>query len=55
MGTAEQRRHFRILAVLKGDQTIIPTGDDYINKNDQVFVVTEKDYLPELLEVGWEG
>jgi trk system potassium uptake protein TrkA len=51
MGTAEQRRHFRILAVLKGDKTIIPTGDDYINKNDQVFVVTEKAYLPELLKL----
>lgn len=51
MGTAEQRRHFRIIAVLKGDKTIIPTGDDYINKNDQVFVVTERDYLPELLKI----
>lgn len=51
MGTAEQRRHFRILAVLKGDKTVIPTGDDYINKNDQVFVVTEKKYLPELLKL----
>jgi trk system potassium uptake protein TrkA len=51
MGTAEQRRHFRILAVLKGDKTIIPTGDDYISKNDQVFVVTERDYLPELLKL----
>jgi len=51
MGTAEQRRHFRILAVLKGDKTIIPTGEDYINKNDQVFVVTGKDYLPELLKI----
>lgn len=49
MGTPEQRKHFRILAVLKGGKTIIPSGDDYINKNDQVFVVTEKDYLPELL------
>jgi trk system potassium uptake protein TrkA len=49
MGTAEQRKHFRILAVLKNDRTIIPSGDDYINKNDQVFVVTEKKYLPELL------
>lgn len=51
MGTAEQRRHFRILAVLKGEKTIIPTGDDYINKNDQVFVVTERGYLPELLKL----
>lgn len=51
MGTAEQRKHFRILAVLKGEKTIIPTGDDYINKNDQVFVVTERDYLPQLLEL----
>lgn len=51
MGTAEQRKHFRILAVLKGDRTIIPDGNDYISKNDQVFVVTAKDYLPELLEL----
>ncbi len=49
MGTEEQRKNFRIVAIWKGDRTIIPDGDEYINKNDQVFVVTKRDSLPELL------
>lgn len=49
MGTEKQRRNFRIVAICKGDRTVIPNGDEFINKNDQVFVVTKRDSLPELL------
>jgi trk system potassium uptake protein len=49
IGTEEQRKKFRIVAMLKGDKTIIPTGNDYLNKNDQIFVVTERMYLPEII------
>lgn len=49
LGTAEQRKNFRIVAISKGNKTIIPDGNEYINKNDQVFVVTKRDSLTELL------
>jgi trk system potassium uptake protein TrkA len=49
IGQEEQRKYFRIVAMLKGDKTIIPTGNDYVNKNDQIFVVTERMHLPEII------
>lgn len=49
VGSAEQRKNFRVVAILKGEKTIIPTGDDYFNRNDQVFVVTKRESLPEVL------
>lgn len=49
IGTEEQRRNFRIVAIWKGDRTIIPTGNDYLHKNDQIFVVTKMDSLPQVL------
>jgi len=49
VGNEEQRKNFRVVAMLKGEKTIIPTGNDYFNKNDQVFVVTKRESLPEVL------
>jgi len=49
LGTPEQRKNFRIVAISKGNKTIIPDGNEYINKNDQVFVVTKRESLNELL------
>jgi len=49
LGTQEQRKNFRIVAISKGHNTIVPDGNEYINKNDQVFVVTKKESLSELL------
>lgn len=51
IGTEEQRRNFRVVAMLKGDKTIIPTGEDYFSKNDQIFVVTKKESLSEVLSL----
>jgi len=49
LGTPEQRKNFRIVAISKGNTTIVPNGNEYINKNDQVFVVTKRESLEELL------
>jgi trk system potassium uptake protein TrkA len=49
IGSQEQRKNFRIVAVLKGERTIIPTGNDSFSKNDQIFVVTRRESLPEVL------
>lgn len=49
LGTPEQRRKFRIVAISKGNKTVIPNGNEYINKNDHVFVVTKREDLDELL------
>ncbi|MCX7857175.1 MAG: Trk system potassium transporter TrkA [Deltaproteobacteria bacterium] len=51
LGTESQRKKFRIVAISKNNKTIIPRGDEYVNKNDQVFVVTKKEGLDELLEM----
>jgi trk system potassium uptake protein TrkA len=49
IGSQEQRKNFRIVAVLKGEKTIIPTGNDSFSKNDQIFVVTRRESLSEVL------
>jgi len=49
IGSEEQRKNFRVVAMLKGEKTIIPTGNDYFIKNDQIFVVTRRESLPEVL------
>lgn len=51
VGSEDQRKSFRVVAMLKGEKTIIPTGNDYFNKNDQVFVVTKRESLPEVLSL----
>ena len=51
VGNEEQRKNFRVVAMLKGEKTVIPTGNDYFNKNDQVFVVTKRESLPEVLSL----
>ncbi|MGQ9508087.1 MAG: Trk system potassium transporter TrkA [Thermodesulfobacteriota bacterium] len=49
IGTEEERKNFRVVAMLKGEKTIIPTGEDFFSKNDQVFVVTKRENLPQVL------
>ncbi len=48
-GSETMRGKFRVVAMWKNNRTIIPTGEDVIQKNDQLFVVTRADDLPELL------
>lgn len=49
IGSEEGRRDFRVVAMLKGEKTIIPTGEDYFSRNDQIFVVTKRESLPQVL------
>jgi trk system potassium uptake protein TrkA len=51
IGSDKERENFRVVAMLKGEKTIIPTGNDYFNKNDQIFVVTKKETLPQVLSL----
>jgi trk system potassium uptake protein len=51
IGHEEERRNFRVVAILRGDKTIIPVGEDYIYKNDQIFICTKKDSLPQVLKM----
>jgi trk system potassium uptake protein TrkA len=49
IGTEEERRNFRIVAIFRGEKTIIPTGNEYIYRNDQIFVVTKAESLSKVL------
>lgn len=50
--SAEVEKHlFRIVAVYRNGKTIVPTGDDYIVRGDQVFVVTKTESIPEILKL----
>lgn len=49
--TDELREKFRIVAILRGDKSIIPTGEDYLNKDDQIFAVTRAQDLADLLSM----
>jgi trk system potassium uptake protein TrkA len=51
IGSEELRKNYRVVAISKGDRTIIPTGEDYINRNDQLFVMTKQENLPGLLSL----
>jgi trk system potassium uptake protein TrkA len=51
VGNEEERKNFRVVAMLKGEKTIIPTGNDYFSKNDQIFVVTKRESLPHVLSL----
>ncbi len=49
IGHEEERENIRVVAMLKGEKTIIPTGEDYFSKNDQIFVITKRESLPHVL------
>jgi trk system potassium uptake protein TrkA len=51
VGHEEERRNIRVVAMLKGEKTIIPTGEDYFSKNDQIFVVAKRESLPHVLSL----
>lgn len=51
IGKEVERENIRVVAMLKGDRTIIPTGEDFFSKNDQIFVVAKKESLPHVLSL----
>ncbi len=43
---------FRVVAIFRGNQkTIIPTGNDVVNKGDQLFFITETSRVPQILSL----
>ncbi|NIR51322.1 Trk system potassium transporter TrkA [candidate division KSB1 bacterium] len=42
---------FRTVAISRNNNTIIPSGEDYFHKGDQIFVVSKTDSVPELLDI----
>lgn len=42
---------FRVVAIVRANQTIIPTGQDIVTKGDQFFCIIKTDSLPALLEI----
>jgi trk system potassium uptake protein TrkA len=51
IGHEHERGNIRVVAMLKGEKTIIPTGEDFFSKNDQIFVVAKRDSLPHVLSL----
>jgi len=49
IGTELERRNFRVVAIQRGDRTIIPTGEDYLYRNDEIFVLTKAESLQDVL------
>ena len=43
--------NFRVVAIVRTNQTIIPTGHDIVTKGDQLFCIAKTDSLPELLKI----
>lgn len=42
---------FRTVAILRRDRTIIPRGADIFMKNDRVYVMTQRENLPDVLKI----
>lgn len=47
---------FHVVAIKRGDETIIPHGNDYVSPSDIVFFMTTPEYIPEIRRIaGKEG
>ncbi len=42
---------FRVVAIYRGNRTIVPTGKSVINRGDQLFFITQTELVPRLLEI----
>ena len=42
---------FRVMAISRGIRTILPTGDERFQKNDQIFVLSRPKSIPPILEL----
>ena len=43
--------NFRVVAIKRGDQTVIPRGNDYFRYGDLAFFVTKPMYIPEIYSI----
>lgn len=44
-------RHLNIVAIKRRQFTIIPRGDDYLLKGDQIFIICEPNHIPDALKL----
>ena len=51
LATEFERRKFLVAAINRGDQTIIPKGDDVISEGDQLYVIGKSDATAEILRL----
>lgn len=51
VGDPEQRAHYRVVAIQRAGKTTIPTGESVLARNDEVFVITRREKLHEVLEL----
>ncbi len=42
---------FRIVAIFRGNNTIVPSGKDYVNRGDQLFFITKTESVPKILSL----
>ncbi|MBN2411849.1 Trk system potassium transporter TrkA [candidate division KSB1 bacterium] len=42
---------FRIAAIFRGNNTIVPSGKDYVNRGDQLFFITKTESVPKILNL----
>ncbi|MBN2357506.1 Trk system potassium transporter TrkA [candidate division KSB1 bacterium] len=42
---------FRAVAIFRGNKTFIPSGQDYVNRGDQLFFITKTELVPRLLTI----
>jgi len=42
---------FRIVAIFRANNTIVPSGKDYVNKGDQLFFITKTESVPKILNL----
>jgi trk system potassium uptake protein TrkA len=41
----------RIVAIIRANRTIIPSGDDYLLAGDQAFIVCDKEHIPDAITI----
>ena len=47
----KMKKNFLIAAIIRGNEVIIPSGNDYIDLNDRVIIVTTTQFLKDLDEI----
>ncbi|MFC1729367.1 Trk system potassium transporter TrkA [candidate division KSB1 bacterium] len=51
LGAGYAQVNFRVVAITRQNQTIIPRGDDWIHFNDQLYIITDNETLPEVMNL----
>ncbi|MFC1556628.1 Trk system potassium transporter TrkA [candidate division KSB1 bacterium] len=51
LGAGYAQVNFRVVAITRQNQTIIPRGDDWIHFNDQLYIITDNETLPEVMHL----